>query len=196
MIIAIKEKDKVVIGYSLTDSWGCLSEKDYVDEENIAIKFSESGKVFALSDMNRRADILLYDDDFLNMEITPKNIVKEMIPYIKKKLKENDKPIDEDGCWKNALVICDDEHIYDIDPRFGFYEAEDYACHGYKVETLKSVLDETKNLPAEERIIKAASFASRLHKESFFPLIIADTRTKQFKPIYEGENKNEHFDSI
>lgn len=196
MIIAIKEKGKVVIGYSLTDSWGSLSEKDYVDEENIAIKFSDTGKVFALSDMNRRADILLYDDDFLNMEITSKNIVKELIPFIKKKLKENDKPIDEDGRWKNDLIICDEDHIYDIDTRFGFYEADDYVCHGYKVETLKSVLDETKDLPAEERIVKAISFASRLHKESYFPLIITDTKAKQFKPIYEGENENEHFDSI
>ena len=196
MIIAIKEKERVVIGYSLTDSWDSLSEKDYVDEENIAIEFSDTGKVFALSDMNRRADILLYDDDFLNMEITPKNIVKELIPYIKKKLKENGKPIREDGRWKNALVICDNEHIYDIDPKFGFYEADDYACHGYKVETLKSVLDETKNLPAEERMIKAVSFASRLHRESLFPLIITDTKTKRFKHIYEGENENEHFDSI
>lgn len=196
MIIAIKDKGRVVIGYSLTDSWGCLSEKDYVDEENIAIQFSDSGKVFALSDMNRRADILLYDDDFLNMEITPKNIVKELIPYIKKKLKENDQSISEDGRWKNALIICDDEHIYDIDPNFGFYEADDYACHGYKVETLKSVLDETRNLSAEKRIIKAASFASKLHKESLFPLIITDTRTKQFKPVYEGENENEHIDCV
>lgn len=196
MIIAIKESGRIVLGYSLADSWGGLSEKDYVDEENFAIKFSDTGKVFALPDMSRRSDILLYDDNFLNMEITPKNIIKEVIPYIKNKLKENDKPIDEDGCWKNALVICDGEHIYGIDPRFGFYEAEDYACHGYKVETLKSVLDETKNLSAEERIIKAVDFASRLYKESLFPLIITDTRTKQFKPIYEGGNENEHYDSI
>lgn len=196
MIVAIKEKDRVVIGYSLTDSWGILSEKDYVDEENIAIKFSNFGKAFALSDMSRSADILLYDDDFLNMEITAKNIVKGLIPYVKRKLKENDIPIEKDGRWKNALIICDDEHIYDIDPSFGFYEAGDYVCHGYKVETLKSVLEETKNLPAEERIINAASFASKLYKESLFPLIITDTKTKQFKPIYEGEKANEHIDSL
>ena len=47
MIIAIKEKDKVVVGYSNAEAWGRLCEKDYVDEENLAIKFTEEGKLFA-----------------------------------------------------------------------------------------------------------------------------------------------------
>ena len=88
MIIAIKEKDKVVIGYSNAEAWGRLCEKDYVDEENVAIRFTEDGKLFACADMNRRSDILLYDDEFLSKEITPKSIIREIIPYIKKKLKE------------------------------------------------------------------------------------------------------------
>lgn len=76
MIIAIKEKDKIVIGYSNAESWGRLSEKDYVDEENVAIKFSEDGKLFACAEMNRRSDILLYDDEFLSKEITSKSIIR------------------------------------------------------------------------------------------------------------------------
>ena len=63
MIIAIKEKDKVVIGYSNLDTLCSLSNKDYVDEENLAIKFSNTDKTFVCSDMNRRSDVLLYDED-------------------------------------------------------------------------------------------------------------------------------------
>ena len=196
MIIAIKEKDKVVVGLSNNDGWVGFPNSDYIDPENVAIKFSDSGKLFACADMNRRSDILLYDEEFLNKEITPKTIVRDIIPYIEKQLVKNDKPLDDDGRWRNALIICDNENLYDIDPMLGFYEADDYVCHGYRVEPLKSVLDETTNLSAEERIIKAVTFISELFKESLFPLIITDTKSKKFTYIYEGEKKYERVDSI
>jgi hypothetical protein len=187
LIIAIKDKDRVVIGYTLVDSWGKLPDSDYVDEENLPIKFSDKEMLFACPDMNRRSDILLFDDDLLNMDINPKTIVKEMIPYIRESLKQNDKPVDDEGYWKNALIICDNEHIYDIGPKLGFCEADDYICHGYNVETIISVLDETVKLAPEERIVKAVSFACKLQKDNLFPLVITDTRTKQIKCIYRGE---------
>ena len=196
MIIAIKEKDKVVIGYTNLDSWGRLTNKDYVDEENLAIKFSKTGKVFACSDMNRRSDILLYDDELLNLDVSPKNVVKEIIPYIKERLNDNDIPIDK-GDWKNALVICDNEHIYDIGPKFAFREVHDFVCHGYReAETIISVLDATPSISAEQRIIKAVSFASKMYKENLFPIVITDTKDGKLKVVYEGEFENEHFDSV
>ena len=196
MIIAIKEKDKVVIGYTNLDSWGRITNKDYVDEENLAIKFSKTGKVFACSDMNRRSDILLYDDELLNLDVSPKNVVKEIIPYIKERLNENDIPIDK-GDWKNALVICDNEHIYDIGPKFAFREVHDFVCHGYReAETIISVLDATPSISAEQRIIKAVSFASKVYKENLFPIVITDTKDGKLKVVYEGEFENEHFDSV
>lgn len=196
MIIAIKEKDKVVIGYTNLDSWGRLTNKDYVDEENLAIKFSKTGKVFACSDMNRRSDILLYDDELLNCEVSPKSIVRDIIPYIKERLNENDIPIDK-GDWKNALVICDNEHIYDIGPKFAFREVHDFVCHGYReAETIISVLDATPSISAEQRIIKAVSFASKMYKENLFPIVITDTKDGKLKVVYEGEFENEHFDSV
>ena len=196
MIIAIKEKDKVVIGYTNLDSWGRLTNKDYVDEENLAIKFSKTGKVFACPNMNRRSDILLYDDELLNLDVSPKSVVKEIIPYIKELLNENDIPIDK-GDWKNALVICDNEHIYDIGPKFAFREVHDFVCHGYReAETIISVLDATPSVSAEQRIIKAVSFASKMYKENLFPIVITDTKDGKLKVVYEGEFENEHFDSV
>lgn len=196
MIIAIKEKDKVVIGYTNLDIWDRLTNKDYVDEENLAIKFSKTGKVFACPNMNRRSDILLYDDELLNLDVSPKSVVKEIIPYIKERLNENDIPIDK-GDWKNALVICDNEHVYDIGPKFAFREVHDFVCHGYReAETVISVLDATPSISAEQRIIKAVSFASKVYKENLFPLVITDTKDGKLKVIYEGEFENEHFDSV
>ena len=196
MIIAIKEKDKVVIGYTNLDSWGRLTNKDYVDEENLAIKFSKAGKVFACPNMNRRSDILLYDDELLNLDVSPKSVVKEIIPYIKERLNENDIPIDK-GDWKNALVICDNEHIHDIGPKFAFREVHDFVWHGYReAETVISVLDATPSISAEQRIIKAVSFASKMYKENLFPIVITDTKDGKLKVVYEGEFENEHFDSV
>ena len=196
MIIAIKEKDKVVIGYTNTDKWARLIDKDYVDEENYAIKFTEKGTLFACPIMDRTSDLLLYNEEFLNKEITPKSIVREIIPQIKELLKENNRPIDEDGNWNNTVYLCNDKHLYHVDTHFRFTEVEDYMCNGFNVEILKSVLDDTVGLPAEERITKAVSFASKINKELLFPLIITDTKTKQFKYIYKGENIGEHSTSL
>ena len=187
MIIAIKEKDKVVIGYTNLDIWDRLANTDYVDEENLAIKFSNSGKVFACSDMDRRSDILLYDEELLNLDVSPKSIVKDIIPYIKERLKENDIPIDK-GDWKNALVICDNEHVYDIGPKFAFREVNDFVVHGYReFDAIISALDATPSMSAEQRIIKAVSFASKAYKENLFPMIITDTKDRKLKVVYEGE---------
>jgi hypothetical protein len=139
---------------------------------------------------------LLYDEELLNCEVSPKSIVKDIIPYIKERLKENDIPLDE-GCWKNALVICDNEHIYDIGPKFVFREVHDFVCHGYReVDAVISALDATPSISAEQRIIKAVSFASKVYKENLFPLVITDTKDRKVKVVYEGEVKNEHFDSV
>ena len=183
MIIAIKEKDRVVVAYSNADSKCNLCEKDYVDEENVAIRISKTGRIFACGDMNSYADIILYDDELIESEITPKSIVKEVIPYLKETFKENQKPIDKEGQWRNALVICDNEHIYDIGPKFGFAEITDYVCHGYNIDDVISVLDETKELAPEKRILNALKFIGKLNKESLFPMVLVDTKTKSFKVV-------------
>ena len=187
MIIAVKDKDRVVIACTITDAWRELADSDYVDDENLPIKITSSGKVFVCSNMNRFSDIILFDNEFLNMDVNPKNIVKEIIPYIKEKVQACNYSLDNEGRWHNAMVICDNEHIYDISPSFYFKEEHDYICHGYNVENLISALDELKGLEPEERIMKALSFVCRFEKTNFFPIVIIDTKNKQFKRIYKGE---------
>ena len=187
MIIAIKDKDRVVLGYLNTDRWSAMCENDYVDEENVAIKFTNKDTTFALCESDRRSDLLLYEDTFLNIDINPKSIVKEVIPYIKHQLKENDIPI-KDGSWENALIICDNEHLYDVNTSFGFREIDDYVCHGYNMSVVKSALDSLVDLPAEERIIKAIKFVEKMYKIALFPLVLTNTKDKQLKTIYRGED--------
>lgn len=186
MIIAIKEQDGVVLGYTNADSWNKLALQDYVDEENVAIRFSKNGTAFAFSGMDGLSDALCYDDEFLNLEITPRSIVRDVIPYIKAKMKAINKPLAENGSWGNALVISDGTHIYDISPKFGFFEADEYVCHGYHRGLIQSVLSSTVGLPAEERIVKVAQFSSDTTKENLFPLVIVDVKNQKFKYVYEG----------
>ena len=194
MIIAIKEKDKIVVGYTNLDTWALFDKKDCVDPENVAIKFAENGDLYAFSSMGIRADVFLYDDNFFNIEVSAKNVVKEIIPYLKNSLSKNDIPV-EKGCWENALIICKDNRIYDINPYFKFKEIDDYICHGFQTGILKSVLDETKNLPSEERIIKAIKFCGEIRNENFFPIVITDTQSKLFK-VVNGEDWYEYNNSI
>ncbi|MGN0814956.1 MAG: hypothetical protein ACI4MH_06970 [Candidatus Coproplasma sp.] len=186
MIIAIKEKDRVVVCYSGGDGLSGYSDEEYVDEENVAIKFAGNGTLFACAKACRSSDILLYNDEFLNTDFNPQNVVREIIPFIKKTLQDNYQKIEE-GQWNNCLLICNDRTVYDVTPMFSFREIEDYVCHGYFMETVIGVLDETVGLPAEERIIRAVTLYGKVWKESLFPLVITDTKSRKFKCIFEGE---------
>ena len=75
MIIAVKEKDRVVVGFTNCDVYTRLADADYIDEENVPLKFDEDGVLIGCASMDRRSDVLLYDEDFTKLEITPKSIV-------------------------------------------------------------------------------------------------------------------------
>ena len=188
MIVAIKEKDKVVVGYNNLDGMCRCCESDYVDEDNVAMKFSSNGRLYACAEMKRSSDKLLYDESFIeNDDVTPKSIIREIIPFIKETCVDNtQKSSNDENGWNNALIICDNDTIYDVGPKFKFSEISDYVCHGYYCESLKSVLDDTTSLPAEERILKAFTFVCKITNESMCPFIITDTKSKQFK-IVKGD---------
>ena len=198
MIIAIKEKDNTVVGFSNTEFLFKFTNADYIDKENLPIRFTENGKLLGFTYMNRISDMFLYDENFLNIETNEKNIVREFIPFIKKKLKENNLTIDNGTGWENSIIICDNNHLYDVDTKFGFSEIDDYVCHGlsYNVESIRSVLDLTKNMPAKQRIIEAVNFTSKLIKRSLFPLVMVDTKNQKFEYILKGEKEIEYFDSL
>ena len=195
MIIAVKDKERVVLGYSNLQSMSKFLKKDYVDEENVPIKISSNGNVFAFGRLSRESDLFLYDKTFLEMEITPKTIVREVIPYIKQRLEENGCPI-KDGEWKNNLIISADNRIYCIDTAFEFFEAYDYHVFSYSSDEFMAVLDETAEMNPEQRITNAVSFIEEIYSGELFPMVILDTKSKKIKPIYEGGLDSEHNFSI
>ena len=183
-IVAIKEKDRVVVGLSNVGFLVDMDSDDAIDEENLPIAFTPNGKLVAMARKGRAADILLSDDDFV-VEIakaTPKTIVEKFVPAIKEKLREGGSHLKE-GSWVNAMLICDDEHIYGINPDFFVYEEKDYTLHGFNTSELRSVLDELADEPAETRIIEAFRFLGETLWEDCFPIVIADTKTRDYRVI-------------
>lgn len=195
MIIAVKEKEGVVFGYTNRQSLASLALKDYVDEENVPMGFFKNGNAFSFSILNRQSDIFCYDEEFLKMEPTPKSIVREIIPYIKAKLIENG-CANEEGSWKNALVISDGEHIYGVDTEFNFYEVEDFATHSFSSAAIKSCLDATKDMDAEKRIVCATVFLEDVYGDQLFPIAIMDVKSKERKCVYKGADTDEYSFSI
>ena len=187
MIIAIKEKDKVVIGYTNLDFWGRLTNEDYVDEENLAIKFSKTGKVFACPNMNRRSDILLYDDELLNLDVSPKSVVKEIIPYIKEKAGEEN--FISKGKWENDFIVCKGNKIYGVDGDFVLREGTDFLMFGIGRDAVKGILNATKGLPARERIAKAIDFYGETTRSNYYPIAIVDTEKFALEFLEKGDVK-------
>ena len=79
MIIAIKEKDRVVVASIITENITQLSHNDFVNEDNRIIKIT-GDTIYCFSTVGRYADLFLCDDNFFEFEVSPKSIVKDIIP--------------------------------------------------------------------------------------------------------------------
>ena len=61
MIIAIKENDRVIVGYTNADELTKLSEEDYIHEENTPMAFTADGNFVAFSSLCSASDMLISD---------------------------------------------------------------------------------------------------------------------------------------
>ena len=187
MLIAIKESDRVVLGYLCDEPNVFFLPTDLTDPENVPLTFSKSGRAVAFFRANAVADLFLHEDGFINEACDPDNTVRS-IPDIQEVLNECKFPKPQDVKWRNDLLICDDRHIYHLDCYFGFRELPDYACidTNYDLEsTVTTLLDMTAGLPAEERFRMAAKFLFSVHSVYRYPVIITDTKTRVLKALYK-----------
>ena len=188
MIIAIKDNDKVVVAYSNNDVYEKMEEKDSVDQENVAMRVLENGNVFGFVKMGCTTDMFIYDDEFLTKDITPNYILREVIPYMKKKMSQNYKPYTEKNGMNNAMLICTSDRIFEIGNHMTLFEKESFACASWNhEEVLISVLDETEGLSAKERICKALDFVSKKYRSNFYPCVITDTKSKKVEVVANSD---------
>ena len=183
MIIAVKDTDRVVVGSCNRDFWSGYSASALCDTDNVPIKFSEDGTLFACSHTDARSDLLLYNEDFLSSEISRKSMEREILPFVRKTMDEA-RFIDK-GHWGNALLICKDDRLFDLSPTFTVCEVDEFACHGINRPLLYGALDMNRDKDAEARIIEAYTFFEHATGQRLFPISIADTKTKEIKTVYK-----------
>lgn len=191
MIIAVKDTDKVIVCYTNTDVEEMLAIEDYVDEENIPIKFNDYGFLVGCARMSNSSNVVLYNDELYNQDFTRSNINRKLIPNLIEKLKNNKVKIDEDNYWGNSIVICNNDKIYDINTVFEFYELDNFISHanGDYNDIIKGILVPTEGEDVESRILKAINFLCEKTKKDLYPLVITDTLSKKFKRIYSKGEK-------
>jgi len=183
MIIAIKEKDRVVVASIITENITQLSHNDFVNEDNRIIKIT-GDTIYCFSTVGRYADLFLCDDNFFEFEVSPKSIVKDIIPYMYQKIKQEKGIEDErwdDPNWGNTLTIINNNRIFDITPTFYFREESEFVCHGWDVEYIYDSLENTRTEKAEERIRKAIDLYDNLGKSNLYPFIVMDSRDSKIQ---------------
>ena len=189
MIIAVKEKDRVVVAISVLRDEDILTAKDATDIENLPIKFAEDGKLIAFGKAGRIADLFLYDEYFLKAEKTPFNMIKNVIPGMMKVMKDNKIDTSDNTYFDNTLIICDNEHLYSVYPDKSFFELDDYCSDPCEDDFIRSVMDATVGQPAEERIEKTISFLKKMNLTNAYPYVVVDTKDKRFKCVFESEGE-------
>ncbi len=179
MIIAVKENDRVVVASTITDSIERLSHNDFVNEDNRIIKIN-GDTIYCFSSVGRYADLFLCDDKFFEFEVTPENIVKNIIPYMYQKVKQEKELGDGrwgELDWDNTLTIIKDNRIFDITPTFYFREEPEFVCHGSgDIEYIEDSLENTRGKKAEERIRKAIDLYDNFGKSNLYPCIVVNSK--------------------
>ena len=183
MLIAVKDKDRVVVMSTITDVIRQMSSVDMVCEDNRLIKIKD-GVIYCFTSFGHIADIFLCDDKLYEFEVSPESIVKDIIPYMYKKVRHekgfDDKPWDEPNLH-NALTIIKDNRIFDITPTFYFKEENDFLIHGWNVEHIIGSLETTRGEDAEIRIGKALDLYYKINLESLRPCIVLDSKSMKLQ---------------
>ena len=183
MIIGIKDGEKALLAFVNERDGGRFSPQDFYDKENIPVGVvaGDEGTIYGFAHSLRSSDIFTCNQEFLSGEITPRGLICKTIPAMKKRLDEEGL-VDGDD-WRNCLVICQGNRVFDVDMRFLFQENSDYVVRSYNSETMRSALEATKGLPARERVLKALAFAEDYLRIKLFPAAIVDTESRNLEIV-------------
>lgn len=188
MIIGIKEKDRVVLGFAV---WALpeMNAKDKVLEDNLPFEvFKEEGIIIACLEREIATDIIFADENIKNMlkagKTTYENVVNEVVPMIHYRLARENLLLNN-WKWSNCFVVAQGNSLVDVTPLFFVQDVADFFVHGFAPEYVKSRLCYNEGKPAEERIIDAFRFHAQMVSDHLFPIVLIDTKDFQIKVIAE-----------
>ena len=188
MIIGIKEKDRVVLGFAY---WALqeVNARDKVLEDNLPFKaFKDEGVIIACAERKITTDILFVDETIEKMieegKTTYEDAVNEYAPMIHNRMAKENLLLD-DGNWSNCFVVAKGNSVLDVTPTFFVQDVTDFFVHGFTPDHVKSKLTCNEGKPAEERIIEAFRFHTQTMGDQMLPIVLIDTKDFQVKVITE-----------
>lgn len=198
VVVAIKEKDRVVIGADSQTTRG-ESKRTSRNPNNFKVwkVRGVDNCIMAHVGRKRNANIislmtdLVTEYDVYKGYIDFEFVVKRIVPDIKRELVKY-------GFMK------DDDYYEDLDSRFVFafqnqlyyincdgsvVEIDDYVAIGSGEGEAIGSLISTEGLSAEERVIKAIKASSSVNLYVDYPIVIADTKECDFYVVPENEEQ-------
>lgn len=186
MILAIKGDDCVYLAASF-NHFGLTGplETDLLSYENSPfithIEYPEA--IFAVSpSIKLKYVIEAHDFDILDWNY--KTIATRFI-WSLRRLTEDIGFRKADESLGDHIIIADNQTIYDINSYFGVEDKFDFAMSN-KIEAIaRSILNENKGIDPLLIIKKIFKATSKYTDERLFPFTMIDTKTKEYKIIYE-----------
>jgi len=182
MLIAIKDKDKITLSISNCEDLFRITKADMVNPDNVPI-ITRDNVICGITAQERISDLMKYDDNLFPKEINGKSLLKETLPKIIQMVAD-EKGVDikefiKDAKWNNAAVVITQDKLFDITPKFYLREESNYVVHGYFSELMVGVMDQTKEMPAEDRIRKVYDTIEELIHRNCYPAVIIDNKERK-----------------
>ena len=179
MLIAIKDKDRIVAGLTMANMYVETTENDILLDDNIPFFKVRGNKncYVLISSACFAADLLRYND-FIFKDVTDgESVIKGVVPKMRALLEEYDQILD-DKSWESNLVIIKDDKAYSVNVYFVVEEISDY-CAFLDQRYIDGTMFDTQGLDPVERILTAVKTVSKTKFSQYFPLIVFDSKTKK-----------------
>ena len=177
-MIVIKDKDCVYLALRATNflSDAAADHEWYLLEENAtAWKVpNDDNIVMALEGSLFVADLLRYDPDFVRGELTVEKIAGDVLPRLKELLRSFDK-LNKNGDMDGACCIAQGGRAFIITPVFDCYEIEDFEATDVDASLALPILDTSKGLPPEERLVFVGNTLQQIECNPVLPLRVINT---------------------
>lgn len=185
MVIALKDKDKVVVLSTIADVVEDISTYDMALVENVpGWKVRGTKDCFVFADSVKYAVDLLRCHNGIFKNITDGNsVIADVVPQMKELL-------DRYACiynnreWDASLVVVKGNKIFTINRYFIVSEVDDFVGVGYD-SYLNGALEESADIPTEDRLMFAVDHVCKMCNKSLFPLVLFDTKSQKRNVIYK-----------
>ena len=182
MVIAKKDKDRVVVGINISDQLSYAAMSSYVLEDNIPFwKVKGEKNCYVFCDNAGFAVNLLRYNDYVFKGITDvQSVAKNVIPKMRELLEKNDLII-RGKEWFGKLLIVKDNKIFTIENYFVLSETNAIALNDVILAT--GCIEECEGKSAKESVLYTLRVLEKATRVSSFPAVVFDSKTKR-KTIY------------